>query len=136
MINKTEEYKYTDITGKVIGAAMEVHKELSFGYPEIVYQKALAIELDGKLDFTREAELPVYYKDKEIYKRRVDFFVEGKIAVEIKAVEKLLPEHLVQAKNYIENSNLEIGLLLNFGGKSLEFKRLINNKFKNHEHQK
>jgi GxxExxY protein len=124
--------KYTDITRKVIGLAMEVHKGLGNGFIEIIYQRTLQEELNSSgLDFAREVEMPIIYKEKNLGSRRVDFFVEGKVMIEIKAVRKLELEHLVQIKNYLESANIEIGLLLNFGSKSLEFKRIINNKLEN-----
>ena len=121
-----EKYKYSDLTGKIIGAAMEVHKTLGNGFQEVIYQRALAIELENqKLSFARELEMQIEYKSREIGTRRVDFFVENKVMVEIKALIKLEDVHLAQAINYLEAYNLEIGLLINFGAKSLEFKRLM-----------
>ena len=121
-----EKYKYSDLTAKIIGAAMEVHKFLGNGFQEVIYQRALAIELGEKeLSFVREQEMQIEYKGVDIGTRRVDFFVEDKIMVEIKAVIKLEDVHLAQAINYLEAYNLEIGLLINFGSKSMEFKRLI-----------
>jgi GxxExxY protein len=127
---KTMEYKYSDITGKIIGCSMEVHKYLGNGFQEVIYQRALAQEfgLQGLL-FSREFEMPIFYKNEQIGTRRVDFLVEEYISVEIKAVAKLEDVHLAQAINYLEAYNLEIGLLINFGAKSLEFKRVINSKF-------
>ena len=125
------QYKHSDLTAKIIGAAMEVHKTLGNGFQEVIYQRALAIELENSgLAFSREHEMPVEYKGVQIGTRRVDFFVEDKVMVEIKAVIKLEDVHLAQAINYLEAYKLEIGLLINFGAKSLEFKRLM--KIKNH----
>jgi GxxExxY protein len=123
------EYKYSDITGKIIGCSMEVHKYLGNGFQEVIYQRALVQEfgLQGLL-FSREFEMPIFYKNEHIGTRRVDFLVEEYISVEIKAVAKLEDVHLAQAINYLEAYNLEIGLLINFGAKSLEFKRVINSK--------
>jgi GxxExxY protein len=121
-----EKYKYSDLTGKIIGAAMEVHKILGNGFQEVIYQRALAIELENqKLSFAREQEMQIEYKGKEIGTRRVDFFIEDGIMLEIKAVIQLEDVHLAQAINYLEAYNLEIGLLINFGSKSLQFKRLM-----------
>ena len=129
MISK-EQYKYSDLTGKIIGCAMEVHKILGNGFQEVIYQRALEIEMTLQgLTFSREHEMPIFFKNHRIGTRRVDFLVEGIISVEIKAVTKLEDVHLAQAINYLEAYNLEIGLLINFGAKSLEFKRLINSKF-------
>ena len=129
MIN--EQYKYSDITSKIIKCSMTVHSELGNGFQEVNYQRALAIEMNLQgLDFSREHEMPVFYKNEQIGTRRVDFLVESVIAVELKAIVELQEVHLAQAINYLEAYDLEIGLLINFGAKSLEFKRLINSKFK------
>jgi len=124
-----EDYKYKDITGKIIGAAMQVHKVLGNGFQEVIYQRALEIELPiSGLGFKREFAMPIYYREQQIGTRRVDFLVEEVVSVEIKAITKLEDVHLAQAINYLEVYNIEIGLLINFGSKSLEFKRLINSK--------
>ncbi|MFH1565340.1 MAG: GxxExxY protein [bacterium] len=121
-----EQYKYSDLTAKIIGAAMEVHKFLGNGFQEVIYQRALAIELREKgLSFIREQEMQIEYKGIDIGTRRVDFFIEDKVMLEIKAVIKLEDVHLAQAINYLEAYNLEIGLLINFGSKSMQFKRLM-----------
>ncbi|QQS28039.1 MAG: GxxExxY protein [Sphingobacteriales bacterium] len=126
-----EEYKYSELTAKIIGCAMTVHSELGNGFQELIYQKALAIELSLQgISFSREYEMPVYYKQQQIGTRRVDFLVEGFIALELKAVTQLEDVYLAQAINYLEACDLEIGLLVNFGAKSLQFKRIINRKFK------
>lgn len=126
-----EDFKYTEVTRKIIGCAMEVHKFLGNGFQESVYQKAMAIEMQIQgLPFNREFAMPVYYKGRLISTRRVDFLVEKKISTELKAVREMDDGHLNQAINYLEAYNLEIGLLINFGSKSLQFKRLINPKFK------
>jgi len=129
-----EEYKYKDTTGKIIGAAMQVHKVLGNGFQEVIYQRALAIEFPYfGLDFKREFEMPIFYRNQHIGTRRVDFLIEEVISLEIKALIKLEDVHLAQAINYLEAYNIEVGLLINFGSKSLEFKRLINTKFKKPE---
>jgi GxxExxY protein len=129
MIN--EKYKYSDLTGRIIGYAMAVHKVLGNGFQEVIYQRALAIELnEAGIDFNREFEMPIFYKGAHIGTRRVDFLVEGLISVELKALIKLEDVHFAQAINYLEAYNLEIGLLINFGETSLNFKRLNNKKFK------
>lgn len=111
---------------------MTVHGKLGNGFQEVIYQRALAIEFKQEgLNFERECEIQVFYRDEEIGTRRVDFLVEGKISVELKALTKLERVHLAQAINYLEAFNLEIGLLINFGATSLEFKRFSNHKFKN-----
>lgn len=129
MIN--EKYKYPELTSKIIGCAMTVHSELGNGFQEVIYQRALEIEMyDHELSFSREQEMPVYYKQRQIGTRRVDFLVEEVIAVELKAIIKLEDVHLAQAINYLEAYDLEVGLLINFGAKSLQFKRLSNKSFK------
>ncbi len=108
---------------------MEVHKHLGNGFQEVVYQRALAIEMKMQgIEFSREHEMKLQYKGYDIGTRRVDFFVEDKIMVEIKALINLEDVHLAQAMNYVEAYNLEIGLLINFGAKSLQHKRVHNNK--------
>jgi GxxExxY protein len=125
-----EQYKYSELTGKIIGCAMEVHKRLGNGFQEVIYQRALAIEMEiSGIAFSREHEMPIFYRDQPIGTRRVDFLVEGVVSVELKALTQLEDVHLAQAINYLEAYNLEIGLLLNFGAKSLEYRRLINPKF-------
>jgi GxxExxY protein len=130
-----EEYKYSALTEKIIGCAMEVHKVLGNGFQEVIYQRALAIESDIMgLNFKREFEMPIFYKKNHIGTRRVDFLVEDIISVELKAIVQLEPVHLAQAINYLEAYNLEIGLLINFGETKLRFHRLENKKFKPFDH--
>ena len=129
MIN--EKYKYSELTSKIIGCAMTVHKALGNGFQEVIYQRALQIEMCmAGIDFSREHNMPIYYRSEQIGTRRVDFLVEGKISVELKATTKLEDTHLAQAINYLEAYNLEIGLLINFGETSLQFKRLTNKKYR------
>lgn len=125
------EFKYGDSTRKIIGAAMKVHTQLGNGFQEVIYQRALEIQLieDG-VGFEREFNKPIFYNGHQIGERRVDFLVEDKICVELKAIEKLEPVHFAQAKNYLEAYNVEVGLLINFEAISLEYKRLENLKFK------
>lgn len=124
-----DKYAESELTGKVIGCCMEVHRFLGNGFQEVIYQRALAIELKlQNINFSREHEMSIYYKGEDIGTRRVDFFVEGRIMVEIKAIIQLEDVHLAQAINYLEAYGLEIGLLVNFGAKSLEFKRVMNKK--------
>lgn len=126
-----EDFKYTELAGKIIGCAMEVHKILGSGFQESVYQKAMAIEMQiQEIPFAREFAMPVYYKNRLLITRRVDFLVDNIISTELKAVHEMDDGHLNQALNYLEAYNLEIGLLINFGSKSLQFKRLLNPKFK------
>ena len=123
--------EHKELTHKIIGAAMEVHKHLGNGFQEVVYQRALAIEMSmQRLNYSREHEMPLQYKGYNVGTRRVDFLVEDEIMVEIKAIINLEDVHLAQAMNYVEAYNLNIGLLINFGSKSLQFKRVHNNNSK------
>ena len=129
MIN--EQYAYSELTSKIIGCALEVHKTLGNGFQEVIYQRALEIEMNlAGIDAKREFEMPIYYRDYKIGTRRVDFLVAGTVSVELKAVTKLEDVHFTQAINYLEAYNLEIGLLINFGEPSLVVKRLTNKKIK------
>jgi len=126
-----ETYKYSELTSRIIKCAMAVHGALGNGFQEVIYQRALAIELrDAEIKYSREFEMPIYYKQEHIGTRRVDFLVEEVISVELKAKTKLEEVHLAQAINYLEAYNLEIGLLINFGETSLNFKRLTNKKYR------
>ena len=134
MIN--EQYKYSELTSKIIKCAMTVHNTLGNGFQEVIYQRALAIEMNlAGIAFDREFEMPIYYREERIGTRRVDFLVEGVISVELKAITKMEDVHFAQAINYLEAYNLEIGLLINFGELSLNFKRLTNKKYKSPESQ-
>ena len=125
------EYKYSELTGKIIGCAMTVHKTLGNGFQEVIYQRALEIEMQlAGIEFIREFEMPIFYRNHQIGTRRVDFLVEEKVSVELKALIHTEPVHLAQAINYLEAYNLEIGLLINFGNIKLEFHRLENKKYK------
>jgi len=115
------------LTHKIIGCAMQVHSTLGNGFQEVIYQRALAIELTFQgIEFSREMEMELFYREQHIGTRRVDFFVEGKVMVEIKAIEKIEDVHKAQAINYCEAYKIPDGLLINFGGKSLDFKRVYN----------
>lgn len=119
--------KYEELTHKIIGCAMKVHGTLGNGFQEVIYQRALAIEMSKQgLSFQREMEMTIYYEGENIGTRRVDFFVEDKIMAELKALIALEEVHLAQAMNYCQAYNLPIDLLINFGAKSLEFKRVYN----------
>jgi GxxExxY protein len=124
------EYKYSELTAKIIGAAMEVHSFLGNGFQEVIYQRAFSYEMELRgILHAREVEMNVIYKDLQVGTRRADFLVEDKICVEIKARTNLENVHLAQAINYLEAFNLEIGLLINFGETKLKFHRLENKKF-------
>lgn len=119
--------KHKEITHKIIGSAMTVHKALGNGFQEVIYQRALDIEMTKQgLVFQREMSMNIYYDGHDIGTRRVDFFVEGCIMVELKAIIQLEDVHLAQAMNYCQAYNLPIGLLINFGSKSLDFRRVYN----------
>ncbi len=121
-----EKYPLSDLTGQIIKCAIEVHKHMGNGFQELIYQRALAIEFIAQgVQFQREFEMPLYYKGQHIGTRRVDFFVEEKVMVELKAIIKLEDVHLAQAINYLEAYNMEVGLLINFGSKKLDFKRVM-----------
>ena len=122
-----QELKHKDVTEKIIGAAFEVHKFLGNGFQEVIYQRALAWELSqAGLSFAREIEQEIFYKELQepIGARRADFIVEGKVLVELKAIIELDDVHLAQVLNYLKAYRLEVALLINFGSKSLTFKRL------------
>jgi len=127
-----EEYKYSELTGKIIGCAIEVHKALGAGFQEIIYQRALAMEMRRQgISFNQEFEMTVFYKDEIAGRRRVDFLAEDVLSVELKARTQLDDANLNQGINYLEAMRLEVGLLFNFGAKRLQFKRLINSKHLN-----
>ncbi|MBO6573548.1 MAG: GxxExxY protein [Balneola sp.] len=120
--------KYQDITKKILAASFDVHSFLGNGFQEVIYQRALSHEFQkAGLSFQREIEQQIYYKDlpKPIGTRRADFVVENKVLVEIKAVIELEDVHIAQALNYLKAYKLEVGLLINFGSKSMTFKRLV-----------
>lgn len=124
--------KHEEITYKIIACAMEVHKKLGPGYPEYIYHRALLVEFilqNGVVD--DEYDIKIYYKGEKIGVRRVDFLIEKIIPVEIKAATELSDINIAQAKNYLEAGGMEIGLLVNFGASSLQFKRMINNRVSN-----
>ncbi len=124
------EWKYKDITEKIIGAAMKVHSALGCGFPKIIYQRALALQLkEDNVNFVQECTIPVFYLNKKIGERRVDCLAEEKITAKLKAVAELDAGHFAQARNYLEAFNLEIGLLINFGAISLQYRRLTNSKY-------
>ncbi len=120
-------YKNSELTGKIIGCAMKVHGAVGNGFQEVIYQRCLAIEMEKQgLKFSRELEMTIYYEGIDVGTRRVDFLVEEQIMVELKAINKLDDVHLAQGLNYLEAYRLETGLLINFGSKSLEYKRITN----------
>ena len=130
-----KELKHKDITEKIIGAAFEVHKFLGNaclpvrqGFQEVIYQRALAYEMSQfNLSYNREIEQDIFCKELQepIGTRRADFVVEGKVLVELKAIKELEDVHLAQVLNYLKAYRLEVAMLINFGSKSLTFKRLV-----------
>lgn len=127
------DFKYGEITEKIIGAAFRVHGTLGNGFQEVIYQRALELEFKVMgLPYAREFEMQIYYMDVHIGTRRVDFLVNEIISVELKAVIRIEDVHLAQAMNYLEAYNLEVGLLINFGAKRIEFNRFTNKKYKPH----
>jgi GxxExxY protein len=121
-----EPHKYDELTHTIIGCAMKVHAALGNGFQEVIYQRALGIEMEkAGFAFLREQEIPIYYDGQEIGSRRVDFWVGSCILVELKAITQIEEVHFAQVINYLTAYKLEIGLLINFGEKSLQFKRFI-----------
>lgn len=119
-----------NITYKINGCAMKVHNTLGNGFQEVIYQRCLAIELErAGLKFAREAEHVIYYEGIEVGTRRADFVVENEVIVELKALTALEEVHLAQAKNYVAAYDKRVGLLINFGGTSLQFKKIFNPKY-------
>ena len=120
--------RFNKLTESVIGCAMRVHTELGCGFPELIYQRALAVELEEvAIKFQREIHLPVFYKDTAIGARRTDFLIEQQVLIELKATSELTPLNYAQVINYLKAYRLEIGLLINFGSNSLQFKRFVRN---------
>ena len=120
--------RFNNLTKEIIGCAMGVHRELGSGFPEVIYQRGLAVELTNVgLSFQGEISLPVFYKDQVIGSRRADFLIESQVLVELKAVSELTAAHHAQAINYLKAYRLEVALLINFGEASLKFKRLLYN---------
>jgi GxxExxY protein len=118
--------KYDTLTHSIIGCAMRVHATLGNGFQEVIYQRCLAIELDkAGIGFVREHEMPIFYDGHEVGTRRADFIIEKVVMVELKAMIDLEDVHLAQGLNYLEAYQLDIGLLINFGARSLQFKRLL-----------
>ena len=116
-----------ELTYKIIGCGMKVHSAIGSGFQEKIYQRAMLIEMEDQgLSFARELEMNIYYKEVVVGTRRVDFFVEDRIMLELKAVSTLDDSHMNQAMNYCQAYNLPLGLLINFGAKKLGYKRVYN----------
>ena len=126
--------EYNSTTYKIIGCALKVHSTLGNGFQEVIYQRALEIEFQNSdLFFEREKTMSILYEGKQIGDRRADFLVEPKVLVELKALTKLEDVHLAQTINSLEAFGLQVALLINFGAKKLEHKRLLNSKTFYHE---
>ncbi|GAB4542977.1 MAG: GxxExxY protein [Pleurocapsa sp.] len=122
--------KLDEITYKIIGCSMKIHNTLGNGFQEVIYQRCLAIELEkAGLSFAREKEQPIFYEKIQVGIRRADFTVEDRVIVELKAVINLENVHLAQAKNYVVAYDFPIGLLINFGATSLQYKKIFNPKY-------
>lgn len=127
MVDKN--YLFSELTEQVIGCAMRVHTTLGHGFPEVIYQRALAVELEvSGLSFRREQAHPVYYREVQVGARIVDFLVQDCLLLELKATSELTDSHFSQTINYLTAFKLQVGLLLNFGQKSLQFRRFIKSK--------
>jgi len=124
-----------ELTYKVIGCAMKVHNTLGNGFQEVIYQRCLAIELEkAKVAFKREVEQTIHYDGIDVGTRRADFVVDEKIIVELKALINLEDVHLAQAKNYVIAYDFPVGLLINFGAISLQYKKVFNPKYRLNQH--
>jgi GxxExxY protein len=120
------ELKYRELTGQIIGYAMKVHRYIGPGFPEIIYQRALVIELEkASLGYVSQFEMDVYYEDRLIGRRKLDLLIEKKVLIELKATTEITDRDYAQIINYLRVFKLEVGLLLNFGSKSLQFKRFV-----------
>lgn len=126
-----QELKYSDLTGKVIGCAMKIHRHLGQGFPEIIYKRCLIIELK-KLDinYLCEEERVIYYEGESVGKRRLDLLIENKVLIELKASVEIDKANCNQIINYLKIFDIEVGLTLNFGAPSLQFKRFVNSNLK------
>lgn len=114
-----------ELTYKIIGCAMKVHSTMGNGFQELIYQRALAAEFEKQgIQFAREVEMPIFYEERNIGSRRADFLVQDLVLVELKALIQLEDAHLAQGLNYLVAYKLERGLLINFGARSLQVKRL------------
>ncbi len=121
-----QDLKYKDLTEKIIGCAMKVHRYFGSGFPEVVYKRALIIELRRiGISCLEEVERDIIYDDKVIHKRRLDLLVEDFVLVELKSLKEVDNSEMNQVLNYLKVFKIEVGLLLNFGAPSLFFKRYI-----------
>ncbi len=122
-----EDFIYKDLTKEIIGAAMEVHNTLGCGFLESVYEESLAVEFGLRnIQFERQKPLDVFYKEEHVKQFICDFLVAGVVMVELKAIKEITESQKAQVLNYLRATNLKLGLLLNFGASSLQYKRVIN----------
>jgi len=125
---QVQKYLHADLTHQIIGAAMEVHGTLGNGFLESVYEESLAIEMKLRgIAFERQVPANVVYKSQIAKQFFCDLVIDGKVLVELKAIKKLTENEYAQVLNYLKATGFELGLLINFGAKSLEFKRVIRN---------
>jgi len=119
-----------ELTYKIIGCAMKVHNTLGNGFQEVIYQRCLAIELTkAGISHMREQEHTIFYDGIDVGTRRADFVIADKLSLEIKAIINLEDVHLAQAKNYTVAYDFPLGLLINFGSQSLQYKMIFNPKY-------
>ena len=125
----SEELIHYDTTKPIIGAAMEVHRNLGCGFLESVYEEAFAIELElQKIPYKRQSNIQIFYKGKPAKYFVCDFVISDKVVVELKAVEHITEIEQAQLLNYLKVTGLPVGLIINFGAKSLQFKRMVKTK--------
>lgn len=127
MTNKDEGFLYKELTYKIIGIAMEIHRELQSGFLEAVYEEVMSKELKkAKIPFENQARIDIYYKEEKLDKQyQADFIIDKKILVELKGISKITDIEKAQIINYLKATGLKVGLIINFGGKSLEWERVV-----------
>ena len=124
---KTSKYQFEGLSKRIIGAAIQVHKELGSGFLENIYEEAVKVELSRNgLDFDSQKEIRIEYFGVEVGIHRLDLLVENEIIVELKAVKELADIHFAQLRSYLKATGLKVGLLLNFSKPTLEVKRIVN----------
>lgn len=119
-------HHFDDLSQKIIGFALNVHKELGPGFLESIYEESLKVELaKKKLQFDAQKEIKIKYLDVEVGTHRLDLVVENKVIVELKAVKDFADIHFAQLRSYLKATGLKVGLLLNFAKPTLEIKRIV-----------
>jgi len=125
--DRKQKYQFEELSKKVIGAAIEVHRELGPGFLENIYEEALKIEFsEHNLNYDSQKEIKIKYLETEIGMHRLDLLVENKIIVELKAVKEFTDIHFAQLRSYLKATGLKTGLLLNFSRPTLEIRRVVN----------